>query len=139
MAAHLDATLRNDVTELGRLTALIEDFGRAHHFSSKAVFTLTLCLDEVVTNIISHGYDDGAEHAIRLQFDLADGALTIIVEDDGKPFDPLTHAAPDLDAPLEDREIGGLGVHFLRTLMDGVEYRREQGRNRLVMKKNLPA
>ena len=92
-----------------------------------------------MTNVIAYAYDDKADHRITLRLSLRTGELAAEVEDDGRPFNPLDAPPPDLTQPLEDRPIGGLGVHFLRTLMDGVEYRREQGRNRLVMKKNLPA
>jgi anti-sigma regulatory factor (Ser/Thr protein kinase) len=65
--------------------------------------------------------------------------VTVTVEDDGVPFNPLEATEPDLDRPLEERSIGGLGIHLVKNLMDDVEYRREAGRNYLVMRKRVPA
>ena len=60
------------------------------------------------------------------------------VEDDGLPFNPLEAPEPDLDSPIETRQIGGLGIHLVRNVTDGLEYRRNEGRNRLVIRKQLP-
>ena len=64
-------------------------------------------------------------------------ALEAEVEDDGRPFDPLGVPAPDLQAPLPERRVGGLGIHFVRRLMSEVRYARVDGRNRLVLRKRL--
>ena len=61
------------------------------------------------------------EHSIGIGLDLKDDALTITVEDDGRPFDPLSVAPPDLDLNAESRDVGGLGLHIVRSIMDGVE------------------
>ena len=66
-------------------------------------------------------------------------ALQAEVEDDGRPFDPLTVAPPDRTAPLAERKIGGLGIHFVRNLMSDVAYQRIGDRNRLVLTKALIA
>lgn len=139
MSRTLEVALRNRLSELERVGEVVESFGEAHSLPDKVVQAVALCIDEVVTNVISYAYDDQADHQITLRLSLRSGEVAAEVEDDGKPFNPLEAPPPDLTRSLEDRPIGGLGVHFLRTLMDGVEYRREQGKNLLVMKKNLPA
>ena len=63
--------------------------------------------------------------------------LTIRVEDDGRAFDPLQAPPPDLDLPLEERPVGGLGIHIVRSVMDAVEYQRRGGRNVLTMRKTI--
>ena len=104
----------------------------------KLVFTLNLALDELVTNVVSYGYDEPAgDRDITVALAVGDGRLTATLEDDGRPFDPLAKAPPDIDSSLEDRRIGGLGVHFVRTMMDDVQYRRVDGRNRLTLVKTL--
>ncbi len=138
MSRTLEVRLHNRLSELERVGEAVESFGEAHRLPGKVVQALALCVDEVVTNVISYAYDDQADHQITLRLSLGTGELAAEVEDDGKPFNPLDAPPPDLTQSLEDRPIGGLGVHFLRTLMDGVEYRREQGKNLLVMKKKLP-
>jgi anti-sigma regulatory factor (Ser/Thr protein kinase) len=98
---------------------------------------INLVLDEVITNIIDYGYDDQAEHEIRVTMAVEGDRLTIEVEDDARPFDPLKAAPPDLDLPLEERPVGGLGIHIMRSLMDAVEHQRRNDRNVLTMQKTI--
>jgi serine/threonine-protein kinase RsbW len=74
---------------------------------------------------------------VRIEF--RNGALTATVSDDGRPFDPLSQPSPDIHAPLEDRTIGGLGIHLIRSMMDAVEYRRADGRNHLTFRTHVDA
>ncbi|MDE3118083.1 MAG: ATP-binding protein [Nitrospirota bacterium] len=139
MSQTLKVTLHNRLSELERVGEVVESFGETHRLPPKVVHAVTLCVDEVVTNIIGYAYADQADHRITLRLSLQADELAAEVEDDGKPFNPLDAPEPDLSLPLEERPIGGLGVHFVRKLMDGVEYRREQGKNLLVMKKHVSA
>ena len=102
------------------------------------MFAVDLAIDEVVTNVISYGFGDAAEHLIQVRLVLNSGELTLEVEDDGKPFDPLCQPPPNLTLALEDRPIGGLGIHLVRNLMDCTEYRRQHDRNLLIMRKKVP-
>ncbi|HLW27878.1 MAG TPA: ATP-binding protein [Kiloniellales bacterium] len=135
----LELVLRNDLAELDRLAAAVEDFCADQGVPMQAAYHLNLVLDELVTNIVSYGYDEGSgEREIRISLKREPAAVQVGVEDDGRPFNPLEVAQPDVDAPVETRPIGGLGVHFLRTLMDELCYRRENERNKLCFKKPLP-
>ena len=98
---------------------------------------MSLALDEVVTNIIRYAHADGRQHPIVVRLTLEPGVLTAQVEDDGRSFNPLEVSPPDIGASIEDRPIGGLGIHLVRSVMTSVEYRREDGRNVLTMTKNL--
>jgi anti-sigma regulatory factor (Ser/Thr protein kinase) len=100
---------------------------------------VTLALDELFTNVISYGYDGGAkgDRDIVVELGVKDGELTVALEDDGRAFDPTSMPPPDIDADLEDRAIGGLGIHFVRNFMDSVDYNRTNGYNRLMMRKSL--
>lgn len=98
---------------------------------------IDVALDEVLTNAVNYGFEDGNAHEILLALSIAKGSLTIEVQDDGRPFDPLGIPAPDLDADLESRQIGGLGMHFVRTLLDRVSYERRNGWNVLKLEKQL--
>ncbi|MHB8520987.1 MAG: ATP-binding protein [Limisphaerales bacterium] len=129
--------LKNDLSELGRLAEVTEQFGAEHHWPAKATYAVNLSLDEAVTNVISYGYDDAAEHLIQIRFSFEDRQLTVAIEDDGRPFNPLDQAGPDLSKPLEQREPGGLGVFLVRKMMDHVEYHRRADRNVLIMKKRI--
>ena len=136
MTGAMTVTVMNQRSEIGRVGRLVEAFGEAHRLSPDLMFKVNLALDEIITNIVLHGYEDEDDHRIRLSLDLRDDRLTIEVEDDGRAFDPLSVAPPDLEQAVEERAIGGLGLHIVRSIMDGVEYKREGGRNLLVMKKS---
>jgi anti-sigma regulatory factor (Ser/Thr protein kinase) len=98
---------------------------------------LNLVVAELLTNIISYGYTDSREHEISVRLSVEPGEMRVDVEDDGQPFNPLQAPEPDTTKPLEDRAVGGLGVHLVRKLTDGLEYRRHEGKNLLVIKKRL--
>ncbi len=134
MTGALQVTVRNHRSELARVGRLIEAFGDAYALSPDLIFKVNLALDEVITNIVLHAYDDQDEHGIRIGLDLEGDALTITVEDDGRAFDPRSVAPPDLDLNAERRDVGGLGLHIVRSIMDGVEYRHDGDLNRLVMR-----
>jgi anti-sigma regulatory factor (Ser/Thr protein kinase) len=136
--ASISVLLRNDRAEIARLAGLAESFGQAQHLSDDEVMAINLVLDEVVTNVIDYGFEGVAgEPEIRLTMSLEGDQLTIQVEDNGRAFDPLQMATPDLDLPLEDRPVGGLGIHIVRSVMNTVEYDRRGGRNVLTMHKTI--
>ena len=133
----LTLTLVNHASEIERACALVERFVEHRNLSPEVAYVVSLTLDEVVANVIRHGYDDGAEHAIRIHVDLDGDLLTVRVEDDGREFNPLLAPVPDFDLPLEERPVGGLGIHIMRTLMDDIEYRRVDGANVLTLRKRV--
>ena len=136
----LRLVLKNDSFELERLAEAFDDFADRHQVSDRARFQLQLCLEEMVLNVINYGFDDDAEHEIHVDFEFQIDSRTITVNilDDGRRFNPLTEVPePDIDAKLEDRTVGGLGVHFVRTFMDDADYRHEDGKNRLTLTKNV--
>jgi anti-sigma regulatory factor (Ser/Thr protein kinase) len=135
----LSITCPNRLSEIGKAAQLIEAVGAARGLSPDVVFKLNLALDEVVTNIVSYAYDDEDEHQISIHLVLDDDCVSVRVEDDGRAFNPLDARKPDLGLDIDERPIGGLGVHIVRTLMDALEYRRENGRNILTMRKRTAA
>lgn len=136
-SSHLTLSLKNDLTEIARASAAVEELGERHHATPDAIYAINLALEEVLTNTISYGYDDGAAHEIVVDFNLRENELTVTLTDEARPFDPLQAPAPDVNAPLEDRPIGGLGIHLAKTMMDGMHYRHEAGKNILTMKKKI--
>src|SRR5690625_2281946 len=135
----LEIVLRNDLGAADRLAAAVLGFCHDQDGPPRAAYHLNLVLDELMTNIVSYGYDEGnGRQEIRIRLRREPSAVQVQVEDDGRSFNPLEVPPPDLDAPVETRPIGGLGIHFLRTLMDDLCYRRENERNRLCFKKLLP-
>lgn len=129
--------LRNRLSELEGLGAELEAFGEAMELSPKTIYHMNLALDELLTNIISYGYADTAEHWIDISITLKKDILTIRFKDDGIPFNPLEVQEPDCHASLEERPIGGLGIHFIKHCMDDIVYERWKDNNILIMKKNV--
>ena len=133
-APALRLTLKNDLSELSRIADEIESHGESRGWPTKWIMNLNLSLDELITNTVSYGYQDTDEHEIQVTLTERTGSLVVVVEDDGMAFDPFTAApAPDLEAGVEDRPIGGLGVYFVKTLIDEVAYERVENCNRITL------
>jgi anti-sigma regulatory factor (Ser/Thr protein kinase) len=85
--------------------------------------------DELLNNIISYAFDDDGEHAIDIRVVIEETRITLTITDDGIPFDPFSLAEPDTSLSVEERGVGGLGIHLVRNLMDEVSYERVEDRN----------
>jgi serine/threonine-protein kinase RsbW len=128
----LDLTIPPATAEVERLIEAVEAFAEEAGLPPKATHRLTLVVEELAVNIATHGsVGEGAATFVAVSLRRQGDEVTLTLEDDGRPFDPLARAAPDTGAALEDREIGGLGVHFVKQVSRSVAYRREAGRNRL--------
>jgi anti-sigma regulatory factor (Ser/Thr protein kinase) len=133
----LEIVLTNRPEEKPRLLRALEAFAAEHSLPAKVLQAADLALEEHVTNVLNHAYADTAPHEIRVRLSCDRGALHVEVEDDGRAFNPLEAPPVDTSIPLEERPIGGLGVHLMRQFMDGLDYRREGARNILRMTKRL--
>lgn len=133
MSASATLKISPEMDQLGRITAIVEDLGEQDDWPPDLIFKVNLVLDELSVNIVNYG---GEASEIEVCLDADADEVRVEISDDGRPFDPLNDATePDLDAPLEDRTIGGLGIHLVREMMDELHYRREDGKNRLAMVK----
>lgn len=94
---------------------------------------INLSLDELLTNTISYGYDDDGAHTIEIELKTDGDGVTVVLGDDARAFDPTAAGDPDIDADLDDRALGGLGIHIVRAMMDAISYRRIDGRNQLTL------
>jgi anti-sigma regulatory factor (Ser/Thr protein kinase) len=128
--------LRPDLAELTMLTECLEHFGEEHGLAPAIVSTMNLALEEAVSNVIGYGFDEGDTPVIKIRLAHEPGCLTASLEDNGRAFDPLQAPLPDTTTPLEQRQIGGLGITLIRKLMDEVRYSREGSRNVLVLRKH---
>jgi serine/threonine-protein kinase RsbW len=137
--ASLTLRLPNRLAAIGEAAEEIERFCAANGVPPATAGHLNLALDETITNTIEYAWPDGGEHQILVSLTIASGEIVAEVSDDGAAFDPLEVPPPDLESDLEARPIGGLGVHFVKTLMDAVAYRRTGGRNVLTMRKRFGA
>ncbi len=128
MKTGLELHLRAELSEIRRLSAALEEFARTQAIPERAAMRMMLVLDELLTNTISYGYPDRKDGEIRVAVARCGDRVEIAVTDDGIAFDPTQTRAPALDTPLEERDIGGLGVHLVKTMAD-VGYSRDGGRN----------
>ena len=131
--------LKSKLSELNTLCRHLEDCGSVMELSQKCLFEINLGLDELFTNIISYGFDDGIEHQIKFSLAKAEETLVVQVEDDGIPFNPLDAAGPAVARDLDSINIGGLGIHLVKKVMDDIDYQRVEGRNKLILKKCVNA
>ena len=136
-----DTVLASKRSEIPRLADIVQQFGSDNRLSVDDIMRIRLVLDEVVVNIVAHGYEDAGDsnhHDIHIHLGLdARDVLTISVTDDSREYDPRSAPAPRFDLPIEDRRKGGLGVHIVKAIMDTVEYRRIEGLNVLTLTKKL--
>ena len=128
---HLQLDARPE--ELPRVAEAVEDTAERESWPAKLLFQVNLVLEELALNVMTHGRNGGARHLdVILRSD--PNLITIELVDDGPRFDPLAEAPEfDPDQPIEERRIGGVGVHLVRTLVDEATYRHEDGKNRVTL------
>lgn len=117
--------------------SLLNRFCAENGLAAQALHDLNVVLDEALNNIISYGYEQGVAGGIKVRLEIQEDRIAILIEDRGRPFDPRQAPKPSLAGSLRERKVGGLGVHFMRSLMDDVTYTRVGGANRLCLIKKL--
>jgi serine/threonine-protein kinase RsbW len=124
---------RNDLAELQKACDGVEGFLRTNAVPDDAVFTVHLILEEMLSNVIKYAFKDTASHDISLEISAEKEKLKIIIEDDGTGFNPISAPEKKTDAPLHEREIGGLGIHLVKNMVQDMSYCRKNGKNHLEM------
>ena len=138
MSASCKVILENRLDELQRFITTLTEFARVGNLPEEVSFSIQLAIDELFTNIVSYGYDDDDSHQVEIKMAIQSNELRVDLIDDAKEFDPLHEAdQPDLDASLEDRRIGGVGIHLVKTMMDEVSYKYEDSKNHLTLVKKF--
>lgn len=133
----MELSLPNRLSEMGPLIAALEFYTQSCAVAAKPAYRLNLAVDEFVNNAVDYGYADGRAGEIGVRLRHLGDALELTLSDDGDAFDPFNAPPPDLSGALEERRIGGLGVHLVRTLADSFAYRREGGRNIVTLRLSL--
>jgi anti-sigma regulatory factor (Ser/Thr protein kinase) len=128
-------TLPGDLNALEPIAELVMEQAAIAGLDKHAAYQLQLAVDELATNCVIHGYQEhGLEGDLRVSADVAEGSLTVIVEDSAVPYDPRRHdmarVEETFDDPLHERPIGGLGVYFVMQAVDEFDYQYVDGRNR---------
>jgi anti-sigma regulatory factor (Ser/Thr protein kinase) len=99
--------------------------------------TLKLVTDEIFNNIVTYAYHDCSDKQITVEITAEDETICMTFIDEGDPFDPSSATPPDISLSTEEREIGGLGIYIVRSVMDCTAYSWEDGKNVLTVKKKL--
>ena len=131
----LHVSLPAKLTEVRNLSAEVEEFGDANGLPLQTVFVINLALDELITNALTHGTFEVPDPTIDIRLHAERNVVTLTMEDNGSPFDPTAVDGEDVDttSALEDRAVGGLGLHLVRTFAHDIAYEFVDGRNRLTV------
>lgn len=130
-------TIGIDPGEVARVAAAFAEFAETEALSAPVRRSIHVALDEFLHNTIAYGFAGRGKGEVTVEVELGGGRVTVTLTDDGTPFDPLARAEPDTALPVEEREIGGLGIHLVRRMMDEVTYQRRGGQNVVVLVKRL--
>ena len=129
--------LTNDLKEIEKVRFVIDNLFNNGIIDEGMSIKLNLVVEEMFTNIVNYAYCDKELRQIDIIIEFDKGIFSTILIDDGKEFNPLNHKVQDLNAPAEERKIGGLGIHLMKNIMDEYEYKRENDKNILIIKKNI--
>jgi len=133
----LDMTLINQLTEIDRFKESFNAFSEENKIPTPIRRELNMVFDELLNNVISYAYQDDGEHEIEVRVEVARERLVVSIADDGIPFNPFDADKPDTGLALEERTLGGLGIHLVLKVMDKVSYKRRTDKNVLTLVKKL--
>jgi anti-sigma regulatory factor (Ser/Thr protein kinase) len=129
-------TVKNRIEDLLRVNSIFESFATQHEIGGRLRYHLLVSIEEILTNIIKYGFDEQGVHPIHITFRLVLENVEMEFEDRGREFNPLEVDEPNLETAIEDRQLGGLGIHLVKKMVDVAEYRREGDRNILLLRKS---
>jgi serine/threonine-protein kinase RsbW len=129
--------IENDRSELNTVTNLVASLCAENAITHDVEYDLNLALDEIITNVIRHAFADGHPHQFTVRISVDRSEFVAQVEDDGREFNPVARPTPDLNAPLAERKVGGLGIHLVRNIMDSFVYERAGGKNLVTLRKKI--
>jgi anti-sigma regulatory factor (Ser/Thr protein kinase) len=129
MQTSFHRTITNELHELASLMNANTNFLEDHDVDAQAVYRINLALEEMITNIIRHGYDDYESHEIKVSIEILENEIEGVIEDDGHEFNPVEQERKAEPSSLSERKIGGLGIHLIKKMLDHIDYRRENEKN----------
>lgn len=129
--------MKNQLSEIQRFQDEFAQIAAAKGIETLTIRELHAVFDELLSNIVRYAYLDEENHDIEVVIDASSERLKITIEDDGMPFNPLEADKPDTSSPLEERPIGGLGIHLVLNMVDEFTYERTEDRNVVVIAKSL--
>ena len=135
--ANVVLKINNDFDDLRAAAGSAKQFLESKSVSSHVIFAANLAIEEIVTNIVKYGYDDALKHEITLRLEVTENTLNIEICDDGREFNPFNQPEPGISLQPKDPNIGGLGILFVRKMLDVCVYNRRDGRNTVKLSKKL--
>ena len=130
-------TLPNDVQTIPQLSEFIETVCEAAGFDMDMCMQLNLAIEEAVVNVMNYAYPKGVKGMVNIDATISSKGLKFVINDNGTPFDPTAKAEVDTTLSAEERNIGGLGIHLIRQIMDSINYEYIDGRNVLTLLKKI--
>ena len=137
MAHEFQATLPAKLSKARELSRQVEGFGTAAGLPDATVYVINLALDELITNAVMYGFSGVAVPEIEITIRVDNRSVVVVMEDNGRPFDPTQVDEADTVSGLEDRPVGGLGLFLVKTFADRMAYTSAEGRNRLTIEHDL--
>lgn len=129
--------IEGHIGEVARVATAFASFADAQHVPDHVRRSLQVVLDDLLANVVLHGLAGRADGEATIEVTRRPEALIVTISDNGPPFDPFVRAAPDTTLSIEARQIGGLGIHLVKQMMDEVSYERREDRNVTVLTKRL--
>jgi serine/threonine-protein kinase RsbW len=130
-------TIHVDAGAMQQVRGFVRDFVAQHAIAAEEQSRILIVLEELITNLAKYGYPSRLDGIAEVALQLDGTRLTIEVVDDGNPFDPFQEPPPNLDSPIEERALGGLGIHLVRALADEARYCRVSERNVLQLTRRV--
>ncbi len=130
-------TLPNDINTIPQLNEFLDTFCEEAGITMETTISLNLALEEVVVNVMEYAYPKPEAGSVNIDARTDENCVTFVLTDSGIPFDPTTMKDVDTTKPLEERQIGGLGIFLTRNIMDAMSYERSNERNILTLRKNI--
>ena len=130
-------TLPNDIETIPQLNEFIDGFCEQRDIDNDITMSLNLAIEEAVVNVMNYAYPEGTVGYVDIDVEADDNYVTFVISDTGKPFDPTQKDEVNIALSVEERPIGGLGIHLVRRMMDEISYRYADHRNILTLRKRI--
>ena len=129
--------IENRIEELSSLAEQIDNLSEEWSISLALTMNINLVIEEALSNIIFYAFTDNDKHEIKISVSLTNNKLTIKITDNGISFNPLEQQQPDINLPVEERPVGGLGIFLISQIMDEMNYIRKGNQNILTLNKSI--
>jgi sigma-B regulation protein RsbU (phosphoserine phosphatase) len=129
IVASVSVSIENELANIAQVTESFDTFCEEQNISTAVNQKVDLAIDDLVNNIISYGYHDTHVHTIDIAFKRMENELIIVIEDDAIPFNPFDAEADSTHLSIDERDIVGLGIHLVKSLMQSCQYQRKANKN----------